>query len=91
MNLKRGDIVITLFCVVPENNGRILELGKFIGNIKGWAGNDRFEINTDHPLVATTGEPVFHVRGSYVRKVAGDDIGADEALSWKDVPQEVKA
>ena len=67
-DLKPGD-----FCVVetannPANNGKIVELIRFVGYVGGWVGDDRWE--TDTEVVSTShGGTTRNIRARYLRLI----------------------
>lgn len=53
MPIEPGCLALTYGCIHPDNNGKTVKVGQFIGRIDGWYGSDWWEI--DKPMVDAYG------------------------------------
>jgi len=66
MNCKPGDLAITV-CSTNNNQGKIVTVGRWLGKVRGWVGDDRWEINVELP--GRLGGSGAHYRDSYMRPI----------------------
>lgn len=86
MNVQQGDLAIIVESKAG-NVGKIVSVIRFVGEVKNWAGKDRWEI--DRKLVGDLGNYTNTVRDSSLRPIR-DQPGTDETLSWAKVPETTK-
>jgi hypothetical protein len=84
MNCKPGDLAIIVKSMAG-NEGRVLRVLRFIGEVEHWVGHDRWEV--DVVLACATGETTNTCQDSILRAIRdpGDDA-TDETLEWLPVP-----
>ncbi len=84
MNCKQGDLAVIIRSKAG-NEGKIVKVGKFLGHVRGWKGDDRWEI--DIKITSTQGEFHKHVQDKFLRPIRPQpDNAVDETLTWLPVP-----
>lgn len=63
---------------IGDNYGTVLIVGKFIGKVKGFVGEDRWEI--DAPLKAC-GSVIYHSREVHLHRIDDDDEASWEIIA----------
>lgn len=84
MNCKPGDLAVIVRSVAG-NEGRIVRCIRFVGKVRGWVGDDRWE--TDQVLIGERGGKTNAVQDSCLRPLRdpGNDA-KDETLLWAGLP-----
>jgi hypothetical protein len=91
VNCKPGDLAVVVRSTVPQNLGRVFRVTRFVGQVNGWEGEDRWAIDADRPLIGVRGGRSWSARDSNLRPIRdpGEDA-KDETLQWKEVPTKQK-
>jgi len=87
MNCKQGDLAIVVRSCAG-NEGKIVRCLRFIGKVKGFAGDNRWE--TDTPLITNKGNYSATVKDAWVRPILDQD-GEDEMLRLAGKPEGIAA
>ena len=76
--IEPGCMAWTYNCVVPENNGKIVKVISFIGEVEGFAGNDRWM--TDGKFISIYGVIHGFLNESKLLRIDGyeDDKSIEE-------------
>lgn len=82
MNCKPGDLAIIVQSKAG-NEGKVVRIVKFVGQIHGWAGNDRWEIDQEIPSWPDGSSNTAQDKNL---RPLRDDEGDDETLQWAPVP-----
>lgn len=72
MNCKPGDLAIVVRSVAG-NEGRIVTVEEFIGEVPGFAGNDRWRVSGAR-LYAKDGQSVNHLKDSQLFPIRPGDL-----------------
>ena len=67
-DLKPGDLCVVETANNPLNNGKIVQLIRFVGYVPGWLGSDRWETDTE-VASATTSKTTNCIRETRLRLV----------------------
>lgn len=43
--IQAGCLAVTINCKVPSNNGVTVTVIRFVGKVRGWRGDDRWEVS----------------------------------------------
>jgi hypothetical protein len=89
MNCKPGDLAVHkggIYGAKSRNIGKMVRLGKFIGRVAGFDGNDRWEL-IERSIVSRYGKTMHHARDCYLSPIRpqSDEV-QDETLQWLPVP-----
>lgn len=69
-------------CQNPVNNGIVVTVGRFLGEVPGWEGNQRWQIDkVVHGTVPGTSG--FHADECRLRRL--DDYDGNKPISWEDM------
>jgi hypothetical protein len=69
--IEKGCLAIVVNSSRPENLGKVVTVGNFIGKIEGILGDDAWEV--DAPMVTKFGKIIHHQRESYLMRVDSYD------------------
>lgn len=85
MRCKPGDIAVIVRSAAG-NEGRLVTIGRWLGEVDGFAGDDRWEVIADRPLMSMLGLPHFHAQDSWMCP-----IRPDSEPESTDTPRELEA
>lgn len=86
MNCKPGELAVVVRSDAGHE-GVVCRVLRFVGELPGWEGNDRWE--TDHQHAGLFGGITNTFRDSRLRPLRDND-GKDETLTWAPVPAKKK-
>lgn len=65
--IEEGCLAVVVQTAVPENLGKLVRVGKFVGKVFPYAGTDRWEVDID--MLSTKGTLARHQRESHLLRV----------------------
>lgn len=84
MNCKPGDLAVAIKSEAG-NEGRIMTCIRFLGSVRGYFGDDYWEVDRSLPGKFGNMEPIFRDSGLRPIRDPGDDA-TDETLLWCGAP-----
>ena len=69
MDIEKGCLAVIINSRIPENNGTCVTIGDYLGEVDGYWGQDRWEI--DVPIKNTAGGDSFHQQESMLMRIDG--------------------
>lgn len=81
--IEEGCRAVIVSSIIPSNNGKIVEIGKFIGGENGnnFVGDDWWE--TDIGILTTHNRYINRVRECRLQRI--DDYDGNETTSWEEL------
>ena len=70
--IEAGCLAITYNCKVKSNNGRLVIVSRFLGKVRGYNGDARW--NTDKDFLSDYGESHNHVPESQLLRIGDPDL-----------------
>jgi len=78
--IEEGCMALVISGAVEENIGKIVAVGKFLGTVKGFSGNDnRWEVSPD--MMTSFGTPCNHNQEPYLMRI--DDTDTENQTAHK--------